>query len=326
MRRRDFITLLGGATAWPFAVRAQQPMIPVVGYFFPATEETTLALAFRKGLSEHGFVEGKNVAIEYRYARGDISRTPELVADLIRRRVSVLATTGGAPGALAAKAQTATIPIVFEIGDDPVANGLVASFNRPGGNITGVAALNSEMDAKRLGILAELVPKATRIGVIVRDVNTPAGQARVRDLPATTAAALGRQIEVLVAQDGRAIEAVFASLAEKRIDALYFTPNTVYIGLRVQIATAAARYAIPTIYGDQVMVEAGGLISYGTDAEDDWRIVGTYVGRILKGEKVGDLPVQRPSKFQLAVNLPTSRFLALTVPPTLLLGATRVIE
>jgi putative ABC transport system substrate-binding protein len=326
IRRRDFITLLGGAATWPIAARAQQSAMPVVGYLFPATEEEILASAFRKGLSAIGFAEGQNVAIEYRYARNDTSRMPELAADLVRRRVAVIAVTGGAPGALAAKAATATIPIVFEIGDDPVGNGLVASFIRPGGNVTGVAALNSELDTKRLGILTELVPKAARIGVVVRDISTPAAQARVRDLPTTTAAALGRQIEVFIAPDGPAIEAVFASLSEKRIDALYFTPNTVYGILRVQIATAAARYAIPAIYGDQVIVEAGGLISYGADAADDWRIVGTYVGRILKGEKPADLPVQQPRKFQLAINLPTARLLGLTVPSTLLLGATRVVE
>jgi putative ABC transport system substrate-binding protein len=326
LRRREFITLFGGAAvAWPLAARAQ-PTMPVIGYLFPATEETTLASAFRKGLSELGFVEGKNVAIEYRYARNDASRIPELVADLVRRRVAVIATTGGANGALAAKAATTTIPIVFEIGDDPVANGLVSSFNVPGGNLTGVAALNFELDAKRLGLLAELVPNAKRIGVVTPGASTPGGQARVRDLTTTTAAALGRQVEIFAAPNYRDIEALLASLAEKRIDALYFTPNTIYIGLRAQIVTAAARYAIPVVYGDQGMVEAGGLMSYGTDAEDDWRIVGTYVGRILKGEKPGDLPVQRPSKFQLAINVPTARLLGITVPQTLLLAATHVIE
>jgi putative ABC transport system substrate-binding protein len=326
MRRRDFITLLGGAATWPLAARAQRPAIPVVGYLYPATEETILAPAFRKGLGELGFVEGRNVAIEYRYAANDTARMPELAADLVRRGVAVIAATGGAAGVLAAKAASSTIPIVFEIGDDPVENGLVASLNRPGGNTTGVAALNSELDGKRLGLLAELVPKAARIGVIITNLSSAAAQARVRDLPTKTAATLGRQIEILVAPDGRGIEEVFASLSEKKIDALYVVPSTVYIGLRVQIATAAARYAIPVLYGDQPLVEAGGLISYGTDGPDDWRIVGTYVGRILKGEKAGDLPVQRPSKFQLVVNLQTARLLGITVPPTLLLAATRVIE
>jgi putative ABC transport system substrate-binding protein len=328
MQRREFITLLGGAaSALPLAARAQQPAMPVVGYLYPATEETILASAFRKGLSEIGFVEGRNVAIEYRYARNDVSRMPELAADLVRRRVAVIAATGGSRGVIAAKAATSTIPIVFEIGDDPVAEGFVASLNRPGGNLTGVAALNFELDAKRLGLLVELVPKAERIGVIVANTptDTTGDQARMRDLPAA-AAALGRQIEILFAPDGPAVETVFARLSEKRIDALYVTPNTIYNGLRVQIATAAARYAIPTLYSGQSMVEAGGLISYGIDAADNWRIVGNYVGRILKGEKAADLPVQQPAKFQLAVNLPTARLLGITVPPTLLLAATQVIE
>jgi putative tryptophan/tyrosine transport system substrate-binding protein len=325
MKRRTFITLLGGAATWPLAARAQSA-VPVVGYLYAATEETILAPAFRKGLSELGFVEGQNVAIEYRYARNDDTRLPELAADLVRRRVAVIAAPGGANGVIAAKAATSTIPIVFEIGDDPVAEGLVANLNRPGGNLTGVAALNFELDAKRLGLLVELVPKAARIGVIMRSASNQASQARVRDLSTRIATALGRQIEILVAPDARGIETAFASLSEKRIDALYVTPSTVYVGLRVQIATAAARYAIPTLYSDQPMVEAGGLISYGTDAVDDWRIVGTYVGRILKGEKAGDLPVQQPTNFQLAINLPTARLLGITVPPTLLLAATQVIE
>jgi putative ABC transport system substrate-binding protein len=326
MRRREFITFLGGAAAWPLAARAQQRALPVVGYLFPAVEETILAPAFRRGLSELGFIEGQDVAIEYRYAGNDFSRMPELAADLVRRRVAVIAATGGAPGVFAAKAATSTIPIVFEIGDDPVANGFVASLNRPGGNLTGVAALNSELDAKRLGLLVELVPKTARIGVIMSTSSARAAQVRMRDLPTTTAATLGRQIEILVASDAREIEGVFANLSEKRIDALYITPSTVYVGLRVQIATAAARYAIPVLHGDQSMVQAGGLISYGTDAADNWRIVGTYVGRILKGEKPADLPVQQPSKFQLAINLATARLLGITVPPTLLSTATLVID
>jgi putative ABC transport system substrate-binding protein len=325
-RRRDFITLLGGAAAWPVAARGQQAAVPVVGYLDPATEETVLAPAFRKGMSELGFVEGRNVAIEYRYARNDVSRMPELAADLVRRRVAVIAATGGSAGVAAAKAASSTIPIVFEIGDDPVAEGFVASLNRPGGNLTGVAALNAELDAKRLGLLVELVPKAARIGVITPGATTPVLHDRIRDLPTTVAHALGRQIEVLVAPDSRGIEAAFASLAEKKIDALYVSPSAVYIGLRVQIATAAARYAIPALYSNQLMVEAGGLISYGVDAADDWRIVGSYVGRILKGEKPADLPVQQPSKFQLAVNLQTARLLGIAVPPTLLVAATQVIE
>jgi putative ABC transport system substrate-binding protein len=324
MKRREFITLLGGASAFPLAARAQAAM-PVVGYFWPGQEETILAPAFRKGLSELGFVEGRNLAIEYRLGRNDPSRAPELLADLIRRKVAVIAATGGSAGALAAKAATSTIPIVFEIGDDPVENGLVVSFNRPSGNLTGVAALNSELNAKRLSLLAELVPTAARIGVLSQSVTNPIAQVLLRDLP-TTAAALRRQIEVLFAPDSRQVEMTFASLAQKQIDALYIAPSAIYESFRAQITTAAARYGVPAVYPWRSFVDAGGLMSYGADQADDWRIVGTYVGRILKGEKPADLPVQRPSKFEFVLNLQTARLLGLTVPPTLLATASDVIE
>jgi putative ABC transport system substrate-binding protein len=323
MRRREFIAGLGGAVAWPPAARAQQAGIPVVGYFYPGLEQTVLESAFRKGLSDLGF-EGRSVAIEYRYARNDPSRTAELLTDLVRRRVAVIAATGGAEGALAAKAATSTIPIVFEIGGDPVQNGLVSSFNRPGGNLTGVSALNSVLDAKRLALLAECVPTAVRIGVLLSDHTSPDNQARLRDLP-TIAASLGRQIEPLIATDSRQIERVFASLAEKRIGALYVTPSPIFFSLRVQIATAAARYAIPAV-GSRATVDAGGLMSYGANPADNWRLVGTYVGRILKGEKPADLPVLQPTKFEFVINMYTARLLRLAVPPTLLALATEVIE
>jgi putative ABC transport system substrate-binding protein len=325
MRRRDFLTLLGGAAAWPIAASAQQPALPVVGYYYPAPEEAVYTGAFRKGLGELGFVEGRNVTIEYRFGRNDPARTAELLADLVRRRVAVIAATGGAPSALAAKAATSTIPIVFEIGDDPVENGLVASFNRPGGNITGVAALNAELNVKRLSLLAELVPTAARIGVLTANVDGPVTQALVRGLPTITAA-LRRQIEVLPARDSRQLEAAFAGLAQKQIDALYVAPGPTYEGFRVQITTAAARYGLPVVYSSRMFVDAGGLMSYGADGPDDWRIVGTYVGRILKGEKPADLPVQQPSKFEFVLNLQTARLLGLTVPPTLLTLATDVID
>jgi putative ABC transport system substrate-binding protein len=322
--RRGLLTLLGGAAAWPVAARAQQAL-PVVGYLYPGSEETVVTPAFRAGLAEVGFVEGRNVAIEYRFARNDPARIPDLVADLVRRKVNVIAATGGATGVLAAKAATTTIPIVFEIGNDPVEAGLVASFTRPGGNLTGVAALNTVLDAKRLGLLAELVPGAERIGVLLTSATTNSGPDRLRDLP-IAAARLGRQIEILTATDSRQIEAAFARFAEKRIDALYVTTSVTFFSFRVQIATAAARRAIPAVYGERAMAEAGGLMSYGVDPKDDWHLVGTYVGRILRGEKPADLPVQQPSKFEFVINLQTARVLGLTVPPALVARADEVIE
>jgi putative ABC transport system substrate-binding protein len=326
MIRRLFIRLLVGAAAWPVAARAQQPAVPVVGYFHPGSGQFDLVkLAFRKGLGELGFVEGRNVAVEYRFGGNDPSRIPELVADLVRRGVAVIATTGGPLGALAAKAATTTIPIVFEVGGDPVEIGLVASLNRPGGNVTGIAVLNNVLDAKRLGLLAELVPTAARIGVLLSITTMSTPLARMRDLQ-TIATALGRQIETLPAKNSRQIEAVFARLADLRIDALYVPPSPLYGSLRAEIAAAAAHHAIPVVYGERLMVEAGGLMSYGADTGDDWRIVGNYVGRILKGEKPADLPVTQPTKFELVINLTTAKALGLTVPPTLLTRADEVIE
>jgi putative ABC transport system substrate-binding protein len=329
MRRRDFLTGLGSTAAWPLAAQAQQAAMPVVGYYYPGQEDeggAVLTPAFRKGLSELGFVEGRNVAIEYRFGRNDQSRAPELIADLVRRKVAVIATVGGPIGALAAKAATTTIPIVFEIGNDPVEIGLVASLNRPGGNLTGVAALNSLLDPKRLGLLVELVPTAARIGVFLQNPTSSATMARRRDLPTTVAAALGREIVTLPALDSRQIETAFASVADRRIDALYIPPSPIYASLRVEIAIAAVRYAVPVVYGARLMVEAGGLMSYGADTADDFLMVGNYVGRILKGEKPADLPVLQPTKFELAINLKTAKALRVTVPDKLLALADKVIE
>ena len=327
IKRRDLITLLGGAAAaWPLAAGAQQPALPVVGYFFPGMpEQTGRAAAFRKGLSEHGFVEGRNVVIESRFARNDSSQSPELVADLVRRRVAVIAATGGEPGALAAKAATTTIPIVFEVGGDPVELGLVASFNRPGGNVTGVTAMNLDLDGKRLGILAELVPGAVRIGVLVPSFLSATTQTRIASIQAA-AVALGRQIEVLPASSSREIDEVFASLAQRRIGTLLVSANPQYYSLRAQITTTAARLAIPILSGDPALAEAGALVSYGSAPEDNWRLVGVYVGRILKGEKPADLPVVRPTKFEFIINMQTARLLRIQIPPTLLALADRVIE
>jgi putative ABC transport system substrate-binding protein len=327
MRRREFITVLGGAAAgWPLAARAQQPAMPVIGYFFPGMpEQTGRAAAFRKGLGEYGVVEGRNVAIESRFASNDSSRSPEFVADLVRRKVTVIAATGGETGALAARAATTTIPIVFEIGGDPVELGLVASFNRPGGNVTGVTAMNLELDGKRLAILAELVPGAARIGVLMTSPLIAINQARIAYIQAA-AVALGRQIEVLPTASSREIDEVFASLAQKQIGALLVSAQPTYYSLRAQIATTAARHGIPILSGDPALAEAGALVSYGSAPEDNWRLVGVYVGRILKGEKPADLPVVRPTKFEFVINLQTARLLRIQIPPTLLALADRVIE
>jgi putative ABC transport system substrate-binding protein len=327
MRRREFIAFLGNAAAplmlCPVAARAQA--MPVIGFLFNGLPDSTayLAAAFRKGLSEMGFVEGQSVVIEYRYTRGELARLPELAADLVRRKVAVIASPGGRAAALAAKTATTSIPIVFEIGTDPVEDGLVASFNRPGGNITGVTAINGELDAKRLGLLCELVPGATRIGVVTAP--SPAVESQMRDLQ-TKAAAIGRQIEVLVTGASREIDEAFASLTDKRVDALLVRASGLLAGYRAQLVTAAARYAIPAIYSDRPFAEAGGLMSYGSDGADQFRLVGVYVGRILKGEKPADLPVLRPTKFELVINLKTAKMLGLEVSPSLLASTDEVIE
>jgi len=327
MRRRKFIAGLGGALVWPLAVHGQQPAMPVVGYFYPTTPEQSanLTAAFQQGLSDQGFVEGRNVAIEYRFARNDISVVPELVADLVRRRVAVIAATGGERGALEAKAATTNIPIVFETGNDPVENGLVASLNRPGGNVTGISAMNLELDGKRLALLAEAAPKAVRIGWLTSDLTGPMAQAQVKYLP-TAAAALGREIEIFVATNSREVDEVIASLVEKRIGALSITASPLLDSFRVQIAMGAARHAIPTIHNRRYFAEAGGLMSYGANPEENWRLVGNYVGRILKGEKPAELPVVRPTRFEFVINLQTARLLRINIPPTLLAVANTVIE
>jgi putative tryptophan/tyrosine transport system substrate-binding protein len=326
VQRREFITVLAGAAAaWPRAARAQQQSaMPVVGYFHPGLPEPSAdnTAAFRQGLGELGFVEGSNVAIEYRFAGNDASKIPEMMADLVRRRVAVIAATGGSDGARAAKAATATIPIVFETGGDPVEDGLVTSFNRPGGNATGVTAMNRDLHGKRLALLAEAVPKAARFGVMMSDFQN---QGAIQSLP-TISASLGRQLEALVVANTREIDEVFASLAEKRIDALYVTVDILLNNSRVQVATLAARYAMPTISGQRSFVDAGGLMSYGSPSGANYRLVGSYVGRILKGEKPADLPVVRPTRFEFAINLQTARLLRIELPPTLLAIADAVIE
>ena len=326
MRRRDFITLLGGAAAWPLAARAQQAVMPVVGFVYPGVTElsTGIVAAFRKGLNEAGFIEGRNVTVEFRFAYNDNARLPELAADLAQRRVAVIATPGSTPSALAAKAATATIPIVFGIGPDPVEIGLVASLNRPGGNITGVSSMNAELGAKRLGLLHELLPTAVRFAVLVNPNNRNA-EALTRDAQAT-ASALSRQVEVLPASNTREIDAAFVSLLQKRADALLVSPDPLFDSRRVQLVTLATHHRLPTIYSFRENVEIGGLMSYGSSAAERDRQVGIYTGRILKGGKAAELPVIRAAKFEFVINLQTAKVLGLNVPQALLATADEVIE
>ena len=327
MRRREFITLLGGsAAAWPLAARAQQPATPVVGFLHSGSPESNVnrVAAFRKGLSEAGYVEGQNVTIEYRWAAGQDDRLADLAADLIRRWVAVIATPGSPSALLAAKAATTTIPIVFLIGRDPVALGLVASLNRPGGNATGVYLQLMELVAKGLGLLRELARGANRFVVLVNP-NTAYTDVVVKDLEAS-ALALGLPIEFLRASTGREIDAAFANLVQKPGCALFVVTDAVFVSRRAQIVTLAARHALLAIYPTRDFAEIGGLMSYGPDLADAYHQTGVYVGRVLKGEKPADLPVVQPTKFELVINLNTARALGLTVPDRLLAVADEVIE
>jgi putative tryptophan/tyrosine transport system substrate-binding protein len=327
MRRRNLIAgLVITTVTWPLAAHAQQPAIPVVGFLgvTSAGSQPYLA-AFRQGLSETGYVEGQSVVIEYRWAEDQYNRLPELTADLIRHHVNVIVTMFTTSAALAAKATTTTIPIVFSIGDDPVKHGLVASLSRPGGNATGINFFSSEVTAKRLGLLRELLPKATRIGVLVNPTNVEITERTVKDVNAA-ADPLGLQIEVLNASNGDEIDAAFKTLVSGRADGLLVGPDAFFVSRRVQIAILAARHIVPAIYTIGDYAEAGGLISYGTDVADSLRQQGVYVGRILKGTKPTDLPVVQSTKFKLVINLRTAKALGLEVPATLLSRADEVIE
>jgi putative ABC transport system substrate-binding protein len=324
MRRREFVGLIGGAAAWPLVVRAQQRTMPIVGYIVGGSERNGIdTTAFRKGLGEAGFAEGRNVAIEYRFAENQPDRLPDLVADLIRHGVTVIAAMGGS--AFAAKAATATIPIVFGMAGDPVELGLVASLNRPGGNVTGFSFMGQELAPKRLGLLQELLPQAMRFAMLVDPNIAPGAESTVKSVQAA-ASAIGRQIEVFNAGTNREIDTAFASLMQKRAEGVLVNGSPFFNNRRVQLATVAARHAVPVIYYDRVFAEAGGLMSYGSNILDQYRQVGLYVGRILKGEKPADLPVMQPTKFEFIINLQTARTLGIDVPATLLALADEVIE
>jgi putative tryptophan/tyrosine transport system substrate-binding protein len=327
LRRRDFITLLGAAAAaWPLAARAQRPAMLVIGvldFRSPGTTENLLR-AFRQGMKETGYVEGENVALDYRWANNQIDRLPALAAELARRQVSVIyATTNVA--AFAAKEATTTIPIVFIVNEDPVGLGLVASLARPGGNATGINIFTAELTAKRLDLLRELVPGVARVAVLVNPANATSAESTLRDM-AAAARTTGLQIKVLNASTSLEIEAAFASFKGERPDAVFVASDAYFYSRRVQLTYLATRHAIVATYAQRDFVEAGGLMSYGTNITDAYRQIGVYAGRILKGAKPTELPVVQSSKFELVINLPTARVLGLEVPPMLLARADEVIE
>ena len=325
MRRREFITLFGGAAAaWPFAAGAQQPTMPVVGFIRDGSADARSTAGFRKGLSETGYVEGQNVTVEYHWLEGKYDRLPELLADLARRQVAVIATAGYVP-TQAAKAATATIPIVFSVAEDPVRAGLVASLSRPGANATGINYFAREVAAKRLRLLHDLVPKAVRVAVRLNPAPVGSAEATLRDVQ-KAAPAMGLQIQILNAATIGEINAVFAGFARERADALFFAGDSFFTDRRVQFAILTARDKIPATGATSDFVKAGGLMSYGTDLAETFRQVGNYAGRILKGEKPAELPVLQSSKFEFVINLQTARALNIEVPPDVLSIADEVVE
>ena len=327
MRRREFITLLGGAATWPLAARAQQPAMPVIGYLSGATFEMTreYVAAFHQGLADAGFAEGRNVAIDYRWAEGHNERLPALATDLVRREVAVIAVGGSTPGALAAKSVTDTIPVVFLVGTDPVKIGLVPSLAHPGGNITGITILNVELLAKGLEFAHDLMPPGTKIAVLVNPSNLLQA-ATERGIIQGATRVLGARPLVLDASSPGEIEAAFGTLVSERAGVLVVSGEVFFLTQRARLIELAAQHAIPTIYAYREYTAAGGLISYGGSLTDMYRQVGNYTGRILKGEKAADLPVQQVTKVELAINLKTARALGLDVPPTFLARADEVIE
>jgi len=325
--RREFIAGLGSAAAWPVVARAQQSALPVIGLVDGGSLDTTARFmaALRAGLGETGYVEGQNVAIEYHWLEGQLDRLPMLMADLVRRRVAVIATPGIVAATLAAKAATATIPIVFGVGDDPVRLGLVASLARPGGNATGTNIFTNEAVQKRLGLLRELVPKVNRVAVLVNPQNTGSAEATLREVQ-DGARLIGLPIDILKASTGREIEAAFATMARERVEALLVAPDTYFLARRVQLVTLATRHGIATFFGVREYVEAGGLMSYGTELADMYRQIGAYTGQILKGANPAELPVVQSTKFEFVINLTTARALSIDVPPTLLSLADELID
>jgi putative ABC transport system substrate-binding protein len=327
MRRRELITLLGGATvAWPFAARAQQARLPVVGFVSSRSRDGSArhATAFSKGLNESGYVEGQNIIVEYNWLGGQYNRLSSIMADLVHRRVAVIATPGD-PSTLAAKAATSTIPIAFGVAEDPVANGLIASLARPGGNATGINFFTAEVTTKRLQLLHQLASKATRVIVMVNPGNAPSTDATLKGI-SEAAHILGLKIQVLKASSSHEIEAAFGSILRDGSDALYVAPDGFFLDRRVQFVTLATRYGIPSAYTSREVVEAGGLMSYGTDPVDMYHQVGIYAGRILKGAKPADLPVLQSNKFEFVINLQTARALGIDVPNSIQLLADELIE
>ena len=326
MQRREFIALFGGAAAWPLMARAQQPAMPVVGFLssLSASDATRITAAFYQGLNETGYVDGRNVALEFRWAEGLYDRLPAMAAELVRHQVAVIAAISGTPAGIAAKSATTSIPIVFAIGGDPVAPGLVTNLSRPGGNVTGVTFFTSPLAAKRLELLHELVPKARRFAVLTNPDNPPSKLEGI-EVPAA-AKAFGQEASVFNTTTEAQIDDAFAALVRQRFDALFVSADPLFFNYRDKVVALAARHRTPAIYAYREQVEAGGLISYGASRSEAYRQAGSYVGRILKGEKPGTLPVVLPTKFEFVLNLKTAKALGLTVSNTLLVSSDEVIE
>jgi putative ABC transport system substrate-binding protein len=327
VKRREFIPLIGGAVAWPFAARAQQRAMPVIGWLHSpsAAGFANFVAAFKQGLSEAGFIDGQNVAIEYRWGEDHNERLPALAAELVRQQVTVIVTPGSTAAALAAKAATTTIPIVFLAGADPVKIGLVASHNRPGGNVTGISDIGVELGAKRLGLLHELLPRAARFAVLVNPDNPFITEAFVTELR-TAASSIERHIEVVTARTNSEIDTAFATLLKNQADAFLVSPDALFLARRVQLTTLAARHALPALFHRREIAEAGGLMSYGSNLTDQFRQTGVYAGRILKGVKPAEMPVQLPTRFEFVINLQTAKTLGIEIPATMLARADEVIE